>query len=145
MYYRNRRFRRLPWAPRDPNTSLPPPAVGIFAGIQYWFSIGGNFSGNYFLLPGAQIPVYWHIRGLPGYNTALVLLGLLPAIILCSLGPIYQFTGRLGFCRDTILVWYRWEWLRRFLWALRTPIPIHHLLVIFGRDTILFSISGRKM
>jgi len=50
MYYRNRCFRRLLWAPRDPNTSLP--VVGMFAGIQYRFGIFGNGSGDFLGLPG---------------------------------------------------------------------------------------------
>jgi len=139
-----------------------------------------DVSGDYFGLPGTQIPVYpqrWLVF-FPGYNS-LVSLGIVPVIIFCSPGLKYQFTGILGFCRDIILVWYCWGCFRRLFCTPRdplaslpvdwgfagiqywfgiagngsgdcsglsgTPIPIYHSLVIFGWDTILFSISGRKM
>jgi hypothetical protein len=69
-----------------------------------------DVSGDYLGLPGTQIPVYrrrWLVF-LPGYNTGLVSVGIVLAIIFCSPGLKYQFTGILGVCQDIILVWYCW-------------------------------------
>jgi len=47
-----------------------------------------DVSGDYFGLPGTQIPVYQWLVCLPGYNTGLVFLGMVPAISLGSPGPL---------------------------------------------------------